>query len=184
MTFEELAHCLEVEGFDESPAELHGLLSGRIAGGERLPPDNIGAAIVESLGVEEELVDNARDDLVTLYASIIASFEDEAFAFRLLLPGDEISINDRVVALSQWCESFLSGLGESGFQGKAELSDEVMTAINDLGAIAQVGYEEDEEDEDEENDFVEIHEYVRMAAMVIYSELNFTPEVTASSTVH
>lgn len=183
MTFDELAHCLEVEGFEESPAELHGLLSGRVAGGERLPPNKIGAAIVESLGVEEELVDNARDDLIKLYADIIAAFEDEAFAFRLLLPGDEFSMSDRVLALSEWCESFLSGLGESGLQNQQDLSDEVMTAISDLGAIAQVGYEDDDE-EDEESDFVEIHEYVRMAAMVIYSELNFTLEVTASSTVH
>jgi uncharacterized protein len=185
MTFEELADCLHVEGFQETPSELHGLLSGRIAGGERLSPDSIGAALIEAMAIEEELVDNARDNLVKLYASILAAFEDDNFVFQPFLPGDDEPLPDRIGALSEWCECFLSGLGEASAQSAIQYSQDAVATIQDLAVIAQVGYDEEvaEEDEDE-NDFVELVEYVRMAAMMLYTEGNFSAETPPSGTIH
>jgi len=183
MTFEELVHLLEVEGFEESPSEIHGLLAGRIAGGERLGDDALAAALVESFDSDEELVENALSSLQTLYASVIAAFERADFSFRPLLPGDDVALGDRVVALSEWCQHFLSGLGYSGLGTRAELSDETNGAIADIAAIAQVGYEGDDEEEDEVNLF-ELEEYVRMAAMMIFSELNGAAVAASSPTLH
>jgi len=180
MTFEELALCLEVEGFEETPSEMHGLLCGRIAGGERLAADKLAQALVESLDSDEELVQNALIPLQQLYTSIIDAFESADLSFRALLPGDSTPLTDRVIALSDWCQYFLSGLGDSGLRGETDLSEEVKGAIGDLAAIARVGYDGDGE-EDDEADLFELEEFVRMAAILIFTELNIA-HIAASAT--
>jgi uncharacterized protein YgfB (UPF0149 family) len=171
MTFEELARCLDVEGFDDSPSEIHGLLAGRIAGGERLPGEQLASALVASLSCEQELVDNALPILEALYQAIIAALESGDLSFSPLLPPDTTDLEERVLALGDWCQSFISGLGDSGLGGEQQLSDEVQNAISDLAAIAQVGFEGGGA-EDDEADLFELEEYVRMAALLIFSELN------------
>lgn len=171
MTFEELAHCLDVEGFDDSPSEIHGLLAGRIAGGERLPAGQLAAALVASLSCEQEVVDNALPTLEVLYRATIAALEAGDLSFSPLLPPDTIALEERVFALGDWCQSFIGGLGDSGLGGEQPLSDDVQNAISDLAAIAQVGFEGSSE-EDDEADLFELEEYVRMAALLIFSELN------------
>jgi len=171
MTFEELVRHLEVEGFEESASEIHGLLAGRVAGGERIDAQALGSALVESFDSDQELVENALPMLQTLYASIVEAFERPDFSFHPLLPGDDVALSDRVVALSEWCQHFLSGLGDSGLGTRAELSEELNGAIADIAAIAQVSYDGDDEEEDE-MDLFELEEYVRMAAMMIFAELN------------
>jgi len=183
MTFEELARHLEVEGFEESPSEIHGLLAGRIAGGERLAGNALSAALVESFDSDQELVENALVSLQTLYASIVDTFERADFSFRPLLPGDEVALGDRVVALSEWCQHFLSGLGYSGVGTRGELSEEANGAIADLAAIAQVTHDGDDEEEGEVNLF-ELEEYVRMAAMMIFGELNGSVAAAPPPTLH
>lgn len=171
MTFEELSKFLNVEGFDESPSEIHGFLSGRIAGGERLAGEDFRGAIVESVDSEEELVDNALEELETFYKGIIATFQDTDFGFQPLLPPDSVELEDRVGALADWCQCFLSGLGEAGLSDTAGLSEDSMAAIKDIAAIAQAGFD-GEVEEDDESDLFELQEYVRVAALMLYSELN------------
>lgn len=185
MTFEELARVLDVEGFGESPAEIHGLLCGRIAGGERLAGDELRVAIVDSVDSEEELVDNALPQLESLYGDIVAAFDDTEFGFRPLLPPDGQPLEERVSALGAWCESFLSGLGEAGLSDSAALSEEAMDAVKDLAAIAQAGIA-GEPDEDDESDLTELQEYVRVAALMIYTELNHPVPASGavSQTIH
>ncbi|MCK9504481.1 MAG: UPF0149 family protein [Porticoccaceae bacterium] len=180
MTFKELALCLEVEGFQETPSEMHGLLCGRIAGGERLSGDKLAQALIESLDSDEELVANALVSLEQLYASIVAAFESADLSFKVLLPDEDWPLADRVMALSDWCQYFLSGLGDSGLRGEANLSADVKDAIGDLAAIARVGYEGDGE-EDDEADLFELEEFVRMAAMLIFAELNISHLATTAA---
>ena len=62
------------------------------------------------------------------------NFEDEEFGFVLWLPDDEESLEERTIALAQWCSGFLAGLA-SGGQLDA-LSEEAKEAIEDLQQIA------------------------------------------------
>ena len=171
MTFEELQTRLSVEGFDESPSQLHGLFSGRIAGGERLTPETLNSALIECLASEEEVVENALPSLRDLYNEVVAAFERPDFGFQLLLPGDSATLEARIAALSEWCQYFLSGLGDSGLQGRRQFSTDFVGAMSDLAAIARVDFEGEAGDGDE-TDLVEVEEYVRVAAMLIYSEIN------------
>ncbi len=184
MTFEELARLLTIEGFEESASEIHGLLCGRVAGGERLVGEKFRGAMLDSFHSEEELVDNALTALEAFYKDVVATFEDVEFAFHPLLPPDSEVLEDRALALADWCHSFLSGLGETGLS-ESGLSEDAMEAVKDIAAIAQLSLEGESEEEDESH-FFELGEYVRVAAMLIYAELNDRPQGTAtkSRTIH
>lgn len=171
VTYDELASLLDVEGLEETPSEIHGLLSGRIAVGERLAGDKLRCAFLDCFDSEEELVDNAFPQLESLYQEIVANFENPDLTFQPLLPSDRVGLQDRVLALADWCQCFLSGLGSAGLTDTSGLSGEAMGAIKDLAAIAQVTFEGEPEDDDE-SDLFELAEYVRMAAMMIFAELN------------
>ena len=182
MTFEELARLLDVEGFEESPEEIHGLLCGRVAGGERLAGEEFRTAIIETVDSEPEMVDNSVAELESLYRHIIAAFGDMDLGFRPLLPPDDRPLEDRVAALAVWCECFLSGLGEAGLSDTSTLSEDALDSIKDLAAIAQAGLEGEPQEEDE-SDLAELQESVRVAALMRFTELCH-PAPTTQATSH
>lgn len=169
MTFDELDRLLEVEDIQMSAAEVHGILCGRLAGGERLDGNALKSALLESLATEEEMIDNAFDSLRDLYESSLAALEDESLGFSPLLPPDDAGLDKRIQALGEWCEGFISGLGDSGIAGQAALSDDAMGALRDMTAIAQVDFEGEGEEEDEA-DFAELMEFVRVTVMLVFVE--------------
>lgn len=190
MTFDELARLLEVEGFEETAAELHGIFCGRLAGGERLAGGQLREALVESLASEEELIDNALPELARLYQQALAQLRDSSYAFSPLLPGDDTPLQRRVDELSQWAQGFLDGLVDAGLSGDSPLSEDATQALGDLVAIAQAAFE-GEEGNDDEGDFAELLEYVRVAAIMIFAELASpedvatpTPTVPGTTTLH
>jgi hypothetical protein len=85
------------------------------------------------------------------------------------LPDDDEPLEERTIALGQWCMGFLAGLA-SGGQFNA-LSEEASEAIEDLQQIARAeltaaeGGAED--NEDDEQALAEIIEYVRVVALMM-----------------
>ena len=75
---------------------------------------------------------------------------------------------ERAAALGQWCQGFLSGFGLT--RRAYSLSDEANEVLRDLAAIAQV-QDALEESEDGESDYMEVMEYLRVAPMLLFSEL-------------
>ncbi len=122
---------------------------------------------MESLATEEEMIDNAFDDLAALYDECLESLKDDGLGFRPLLPSEEAPLAQRVSALAQWCQAFIAGLGDSGLSGESALSDDALGALKDMTAIAQVNFEGDADDE---GDFTELEEFVRVTAMLIFAE--------------
>lgn len=114
-----------------------------------------------------------RDDLdafmIELSEKITEGLSDVDFGFQLLLPDDQVGLNSRRQALSDWCRGFLAGFGLTGRFQDAELSEEVQELLRDFGQIAQVE-EELPEDDDNESDLTEISEYVRMGAIMCFTD--------------
>lgn len=185
MTFDELNHLLEVEDFQESASEVHGIICGRLAGGERLSGDKLREALIESLASEEELVENAFEGLAELYQSSLAELQDSNLGFKPLIPGDDKPLEKRVAGLAQWCQGFIAGLGDSGLSGDGGLSDDATNSLRDMAAITQAAFE-GEGDEEDEVDFTELEEFVRVAAMLIFAERGTLAASTpkASRTLH
>ena len=86
---------------------------------------------------------------------------------------------ERADALLAWCRGFLGGFGLSA-GAEPDLSDEAAEALNDLAGIAATELDEDEDDVDEES-LTEIEEFVRVAALLLYSDSNRAGDGTGHS---
>ncbi|MFV0261464.1 MAG: YecA family protein [Kluyvera sp.] len=171
-----LNQLLNQQGVGLTPAEMHGLLSGLLCGGNK---DSSWQPLVhdltnEGLAFGHELAESLR----SMHAATSDALEDDGFLFQLYLPdGDDVSVFDRADALSGWVNHFLLGLGM--VQPKLEkVKGEAGEAIDDLRNIAQLGYEEDEDQEELEMSLEEIIEYVRVAALLCHETFTH-PQPTA-----
>ena len=157
-------------------AELHGFLSGILAGGNHdeswkiLTKDmlNDGQSIAEPLNKEIE----------KLYHSTKQQLIDEDFEFQLLL-GDQ-HLFTQIDDLVGWVNHFLLGIGL--VQPKINrVKGDVGEAIYDLRQIVKLGYDENEDQQELGFAFEEIKEYVRITAMLCFDEFN---ESDITPTIH
>jgi uncharacterized protein YgfB (UPF0149 family) len=93
------------------------------------------------------------------------------YSFHPLLPSDESTIGQRVLALAQWCESFTTGFAAGYIRPESNLTREAREILHDFGDLACIAETREEVDEQDEEDFMELVEYVRMAAITLYQQL-------------
>ena len=103
-----------------------------------------------------------------LFVASRTQLADPDLGFGLLLPDDERPVAERAEALLGWCRGFLGGFGLSAGE-KPPLSDEAREALDDLSKIAASRLAYDDPDGDEAA-FVEVAEFVRVAALLLYSD--------------
>ena len=144
--YKDLNQLLNQQGVGLTPAEMHGLISGMLCGGNS---DSSWQPLIhdltnEGLAFGHELAEALRK----MHAAISDSLEDDGFLFQLYLPdGDDVSVFDRADALAGWVNHYLLGLGVT--QPKLDkVTGEAGEAIDDLRNIAQLGYDEDEDQEE------------------------------------
>lgn len=181
--FDELANTLLPLGTLNSPSELQGLLCGKLCGGVPLTEINWLLEAVEFLDFTQAPDESVRDMLSRLYHVTRAQLRDD-FGLQLMLPDDDAEMEERIAALSQWCHGFLTGFGSAG--AKEDLSDDARDTLQDLAALVQVAVDDDE---DAEADYMEVTEYVRMAATSLFYEfaeedLTAPESPAASPTLH
>jgi len=92
--------------------------------------------------------------------------------FDLLLPEDEASLDTRTVALAQWCQGFLYGLGGSAIQDTNGLPGEVGEIVRDLSEITRVGVDDGQSVESNESAYAELVEFVRVGVQLVFEELS------------
>jgi len=150
-------------------AEMHGLISGLLCGGNH---DGSWLTLVHDLTNEGMAFSHTLADALQALRKVTAdTLDDDSFEFKMLMPNDDASVFVRADALAGWVNHFLLGLGM--MQPKlAKVKGEVGEAIDDLRSIAQLGYEEDEDQEMLAQSLEEVVEYVRVAAIICYNEFN------------
>lgn len=148
---------------DVSEVEWHAMVSGYIAGG--------GSA--EPLSWTRVLLDHPVDHplLNACYQEILSAFQDQSFAYDLLLPDSDEDLAVRSKGLVDWVQCFLSALGASGVWVAESQSSIVKEVLQDLNAVAQLNYQDIDHSEENENDFAQLYEYVRTLVMTLYLEL-------------
>jgi len=147
-------------------AECHGVLCGMVC----RESDSTASDYMHELKAMTLVKDPgaALDAVLTeVFESTVKQLADEDMGFTLWLPDDEEPLEERTIALAQWCSGFLTGLSSGGpFE---TLSDEVREAIDDLQQIANAELTAPEGDEaglqEDETAFVEIVEYVRVVTL-------------------
>lgn len=171
--FDTLTDLLVEEGLlTLSPAELHGLLCGQVAAGARFDPVTLFARIGELLDLEPFSRELTRTGIMQLYLATLQQLQAPDFSFELVLPDDDQPLAGRADALGWWCSGFLSGFGLQERKGSQGLSIEGQETLRDLAQIVQITTAADAEAEEDENDLMEVQEYVRMAALLVFSECN------------
>ncbi|WP_461481606.1 UPF0149 family protein [Porticoccus sp.] len=182
MDFNDIADGFVLANLPGSPSELHGMLCGRICGGQGAEDDQLITLLAEMLDEAPERVEDLGDMLPQLYAYSREQICGDGFQFQPLLPDDDIELNQRLEALGDWCQGFLFGLGNSGLAGETDLAGDIADALRDLAAISQIGMLE-EEDEEDEVSYTELVEYVRVAVLLVHAELS-VPRGEQSRTLH
>ena len=163
-------------GAVSSAAVLHGLLCGRLSAGN-LPDSNDWYAIAQKyLDIEFVELNDEQKALFELVLEQTSSLiADDEYRFSLLLPGDEMGLQQRVNELGSWCEGYLHGLGQAlGGKGESALSPDVADAMRDIAQITQVEFDENDDLDENESYWVELVEYVKVAVLNIYADLNNT----------
>jgi yecA family protein len=176
-SYNALAAALSQQGVGMTPAEMHGLLSGILCGGNQ---DTSWKTMVHDLANEGMAFSQSLSQpLQALHESLAITLEEEGFMFQLMLPeDDDITVFDRADALAGWVNHFLLGLGVTQ-PGLAKVTGETGEAIDDLRTIAQLGYDEDEDQEELEHSLEEVIEYVRVAALLCHDTFTRQPKLTA-----
>lgn len=179
--FELIANLCVEEGVQlVSPAELHGVMVGHLAAGARLEPAVLLQTACEMMDVNSLSHESSKVTLIELYTASCQALESLDLEFELLLPDDDNEISQRAEALGRWCQSFLAGFGLYGKHTDTSLSSEAKETLNDLGQIAQISADLEELDENEA-DLMEVQEYVRMAALMLFTECNQAAEEKAQA---
>ena len=106
-----------------------------------------------------------------LLNSTRAQLADEDMGLSLWLPDDDEILEERTIALSQWCSGFLAGLGSSGDESLKAMSDDANEALRDLEQISRAEVADTSESEDDEIAFAEIVEYIRVIILMIREDL-------------
>jgi uncharacterized protein YgfB (UPF0149 family) len=106
-----------------------------------------------------------------LYVDTTGALEASEMEFDLLLPEDEQPIDARTVALAQWCQGFLYGLGTSVIQDANGLPGEIGEIVRDLTEITHVGVDDGQSEESNESAYAELVEFVRVGVQLVFDEL-------------
>jgi uncharacterized protein YgfB (UPF0149 family) len=165
--FDDVANALLEQGQFVSPAELHGCLCGLLGGGF----DGDDSALVAELEgtLDAVLHGPLVDEVIALRDDAVDRVTEGHLDFFLLLPEEELELELRIGALAGWCRAFLSGFAQARVAASAAaevVATDSAEALRDFAAIAQAAGEDEGRDADErEDDYLELLEYVRVAAM-------------------
>lgn len=173
--FEQLANLLLEEGaVTFSPSELHGMLVGQVAAGQRFDTATLSTFCAQQIDLDKLSQPSTGPNLNLLYKQVLTQMESGNFELELLLPDDEHSLVQRAEQLGLWVSGFIAGFGLGAGESASRLSSEAQESIGDLVQIAQI--ETDSETDEDEGLLMEVEEYVRMAAMLLFTECNTAAE--------
>ena len=170
LDFDLIADVFVTESITASPSELHGQLCGYLASGVTLPLEDWLAMVVEFCDIEGWKEEASRAVIVELYTATLTLFQNGEFALVPSISDEDAELCERGVTLSQWAHGFLAGYGLSG--QKNDLSDETKQILRDFANISgmQAEMRALEDNNDNEADLTELVEYVRLSAMMLFTE--------------
>jgi uncharacterized protein YgfB (UPF0149 family) len=170
LDFDLIADVFVTESITASPSELHGQLCGYLASGVTLPLEDWLTMVVEFCDIEGWKEDASRVIIVELYTATLTLLQNGEFALVPSISDEDADLCERGVTLSQWAHGFLAGYGLSG--QKNTLSDETKQILRDFANISAMQAEMRalEDSNDNEADLTELVEYVRLSAMMMYTE--------------
>jgi uncharacterized protein YgfB (UPF0149 family) len=172
-TLPDFEHTLAITQGNMEAAELaecHGVVCGLLCRSPECTLDTY-VRLLDMLEIVNDPGAGFKMTLEELLNSSRSQLADEDMGLSLWLPDDEEILEERTMALSQWCNGFLAGLGGGGEKVFEAMSEDAKEALKDLEQISRAEVADTEESEDDENAFTEIVEYVRIVILMIREDL-------------
>ena len=152
-----------------TPSEVHGALCGLLCGG-------FGGAAGDALAELEKtldlpLVGAAAERIEAIYSEAAAQLAAGDFDFEPMLPDDSVELAQRVLAMAAWCRGFLGGYAQARVSDNSAdqpVAADTAEVLRDFAQIAQAAAEAP--DEDAEQEFTELLDYMRVAAMNVMAD--------------
>ena len=167
-TYQSLSQVLETHDISAEPAEVQGMLVGMLSGGMPMQSMEWSDALCDFVNQGEPFPPEVEEQLNGLFQQSCEQLMESDFALGLYIPDDDADINVRGQALIQWVQGFLLGFGLHQ-NDLANASDDIQEVIADLADISRMD-DHMADDEDSEQALTEVSEYVRVAAMLCFSE--------------
>ena len=171
---DELDATLRRCGATWNASQAHGFLCSRIAirGTGALAPwlDQL----LAGAGKDDAMRGECSTALESLFHITWRQLAERQSHFVPLLPEDERPAAERADALAHWCEGFLHGLvsGPHPEALRARLATEPLSdIIRDMLEITRATADEETDEESNEDAYVELVEYIRVAAQLAFEEL-------------
>jgi uncharacterized protein YgfB (UPF0149 family) len=164
MAYPTVNTLLEQNNPDLTAAEAHGVASGLLCVNGKATS---AFWLAELLDEAKPLQTQDRQLLSRLFEETRNLLASDEFEFNLFLPDDDESLSDRLLALKNWCQGFLFGVGSA--QITAALNTEAQGILRDISEFTKL--DTDAEGEEDENAYTEITEYLRSAVMLLRTEL-------------
>jgi uncharacterized protein YgfB (UPF0149 family) len=165
LAFNEVAQALAARGSSVHAAEAHGCLCGALC---------VRSGFGFGDWLDEILPDTLAPDrdgpLADLYEQSAAVLAAPDMEFDPLLPDDDTALDERVDALSAWCQGFLYGFG-SAATNRTTPSGEVAEVLADFAEISRGGSVGLDPTEIEEDAYMELVEFLRVGVQLVYDEL-------------
>jgi hypothetical protein len=166
-SYEDIQEAVSGRPGSGSAAEAHGLLSGMLCvdlgvNSRQWLRDFFGSEVMLPQGDE-------ASRLNALFETTRRQLDDFDFSFEPLLPDDESPLEERALALGEWCQGFLLGVGYAG--QNSGWPGECTEILRDLLEIGRLDPPEAAGEADE-TAYAELSEYVRVGVQVIRSEFH------------
>jgi len=183
LDFSNVQAILTSEDVKVHAAEVHGVLTGLISAGYLFEDADYLVVLNDMLNNGEGFPSTVKLTLKAIFADIWQNILDDSYSFQLMLPDDDDSIMERANGLGHWVQGFNLGFGLQQ-KNTSKLSEDVQEVITDFADIANLS-DEMEEDEDTEQAYYEIAEYVRISALLCFTELGVPPQTDSKNeTLH
>ncbi len=182
LDFATVQAILTAENVKAHGSELHGVLTGLISAGYAFENTDYMAMINDLFNGGEGLPVAVKSVVKQLFSETWQMLLDDSYGFKLLLADDDDSIAERANAIGSWVQGFNLGFG---LQQKDVpiTSEDVKEVISDFAEIANLSDDIDD-DETTEQAYYEIAEYVKVSALLCFSELGTPPETKQKETLH
>ena len=174
INFKNLEFNLKQCGSDWFASQCHGLICARLSVLGPISLELCLSQIFEHSKKQSEEFNQSQKEIKDLFNATWAKLDARQSDFDLLLTVDESSIKDQTIALSRWCDGFLHGIvtGKNPKELKSLFSREpINIIIKDMVELTRATVASSDDNDEELGYFLEIREYLRTCAQLVYEEL-------------
>lgn len=171
-SLDELASALARLNTACSASELHGVLTGLLAGGARFNRSTLQKVLETHADADQAIGDQTMAALWQLQLKTLEDLGDSELLFSPLVPDDDEDLALRVTALSDWCQGFLVGFGTAVRPNDTRVHGEsVKETLQDIVHVSNVDATAQDNDDSDESAYAELYEFVRMAVIHLFEEM-------------